>query len=113
MTYTTETPGFTAPPMSLIAARIAAAGRIADERARVAAVAQQAAAAYADRVLARLLDEGSVKVGMKVCHDDGWKERCVFMIDDPACRDKVIRTAHMDAEVWGIRADGTYSDECF
>lgn len=77
------------------------------------AFVREANAGYAARVIARLTDEGAVKVGMKVCHDDGWKERCVFMIDDPACAARITATAGMDAEVWGILADGTYSDEVF
>ena len=84
---------------------------IADAADRAAC--RESATAYADRVLDTLRSEGATRVGFKVCHDSGWKQREVHSIDDAACRDLIIRTAHMDAEVWGLNDDGDFSHSIF
>lgn len=114
--YTTETPGFTAPTPALIAARIKAAGRISDERkiARARARAHRAQVnAYVDRLLADLRSSGAVRVGWKIVMDEGGKWRGTASIDDPWLHGTLASTYGADAEVWGIRADGSYCTEVF
>jgi hypothetical protein len=109
--YSTHT-----PTAADLMARVAAAGRvtaerIAEEHRREKEVRSHAK--YANRVLAELSREGAVRVGFKICHDDGHKQREVLGIDSVECRDLLRATMRMDAEVWGISADGEFTGSCF
>lgn len=120
--YTTETRGFTRPSPALIAARIKAAGRTADERkAEAARKAARLAAAdrYAESLIRDLTGAGAVKIGMKVCTESG-KYRSLLVLSDYADEDGqallrilIASTYGEDAEVWGVRADGTYCEEVY
>lgn len=100
--YTTQTP--TAADHM---ARVAAAGRIMAERRALAAKR----AAYAESVLSTLLGEGAVKIGVKICTDAG-KYRYAMDIDGD--REFLLfslgTTYGEDAEIWGIKADGSYCE---
>jgi hypothetical protein len=98
-------------------ARVAAAGRVMEARRREAEARRRrnaAAQRYAEEIVADLTGDGAVKIGMKVCTLDG-KFRSVIDLDWE--RDLVLvlvaSTYGEDAEVWGIRADGTYCNEVF
>ncbi len=95
--YTSESPS-----ASLIMARIKAAGRKSDERATL----NRKRMAYAEHVLSTLVAEGAVRIGVKVCGDEG-KYR--YVIDLDGDRDFILLSLasiyEQDAEVWGIPAD--------
>lgn len=93
---------------ALRVARVAAAGRVATERAKRdqharirAARARHAAIEWMTAVTA----DGAVRVGFKICDDYG-KHR----FTTPLARsvDVLVHHAGGDVEAWGIRADGTY-----
>lgn len=114
--YQSSTPTVQSTTM-LAMARVAAAGRIAAQReaeTRRRALRNKMATRYAEEIIADLTADGAVKIGMKVCTDSG-KYRSVIDLDweDDLIRVLVASTYGEDAEVWGIRADGTYCNEVF
>lgn len=104
--YTTQTPT-TRDHM----ARVMAGGRITDARRAERARRTSYATDLLD-TLDTLLAEGAARIGVKVCGDDG-KYR--YMLDDlDRDRDFILlslaSTYGEDAEVWGVRADGSYCE---
>lgn len=115
--YTTESPAYTRPTPALIAARIKAAGRIREQHraeADRAAARIVARKAYAADVLSTLLAEGAVKIGVKICTDSGKYRYAMDIPADDEGREFVLfslgTTYGEDAEVWGIREDGSYCE---
>jgi hypothetical protein len=112
--YTTATPT-AADAMARIHAAALAAPRKAAEATRAAEVQARRVAVgerYAHQTLAELRADGAVTVGFKICHADGHKIRVVHNIDDamPLLLRTYADPDYGDAEVWGIRADGTYCE---
>lgn len=99
-------------------ARIRAAGRVTAERlaAERRAIAKHAARqAYAVDLLDTLLDEGADMIGFKICGDMGKHRYCLDLAETP--REYVLlslaSTYEADAEVWGITAEGNYTESVF
>lgn len=102
--YTTCTPT-TADKM----ARVMAGGRITDDRRHALLMATEAAS----EIRSVLRAEGASRIGFKIVHDDGHKERVAHHIDSDACFALLIRTYGMDAEVWGLTAEGHYTSSVY
>ena len=112
--YTSATPS----PASIMG-RIHAAALAAPRKAAEKAAADAARIARADAALRSALEivstldsEGAVRIDFKVCWADH-KQRVAYDLYDSAALDLLIRTYGEDAEVWGIRADGTYCVSVF
>lgn len=92
-------------------ARVAAAGRVeADRKAREARAARTYARrlAIASAWVATIVADGAVRVGFKVCGDDG-KRR--FSVDVAEAAESLAHLYGQEVEAWGVREDGGYCAE--
>jgi hypothetical protein len=108
--YTTQTPT-AADHMAHIAA---ASRREAERKARETAALRRAEAALrsALSIIDTLAAEGATRIGFKICWDDH-KQRAAFDLYDAEALGLLVRSYGEDAEVWGIRADGSYCGSVF
>jgi hypothetical protein len=112
--YRSTTPT-TADAMARVHAAALAAPRKAAEADRALAIERrhiERAHRCAREVVAELGKAGAVRVGFKICHTDGHKIRDVLPIGEayPLIFRTYADDDYSDAEVWGIRADGTYCE---
>jgi hypothetical protein len=92
-------------------ARVAAAGRVASERAKrdqLARIRKARATLAATKWVAAVVADGAERVGFKICDDYG-KHR--FVATPEHAVDVLVNNYGEDVEAWGIRADGEYCAE--
>lgn len=109
--YTSERPS-----TALTMARVMAAGRITD----AARKEREAREKYAYDLLETLRLGGAVKIGLKICDDEGKYRYSMdiagedyFPANEPLLLLSIGSTYRADAEIWGVKVDGSYCESVF